>query len=108
MEGELENHLDEEERSSGNRKNGKTSKKLKTADGSIDLETHQNRAASFEPQTEFQTCVVHQFRNSIKYVSSKDQKAFMADLKPVYQAVSKDEAEHLLQELEEKWGKNIR
>lgn len=262
MEGELENHLDEEERSTGNRKNGKTSKKLKTADGTIDLETPRDRSASFEPQivkkretilaesleskiiglyshgmslrdisahikemydteisaatlstitdkviplvkewqsrpleplycivwldamyykvkeegrvinrcvynilginaegrkdllgmyvseseganfwlgvltnlqqrgvvdiliacidnlkgfaeaiasiypqTEVQTCVVHQIRNSIKYVSSKDQKAFMADLKPVYQAVSKDEAEHLLQELEEKWGK---
>jgi len=262
MEGELENHLDEEERSSGNRKNGKTSKKLKTADGTIDLDTPRDRAASFEPQivkkretilaeslegkiiglyshgmslrdisdhikemydteisaatlsaitdkviplvkewqsrpleplycivwldamyykvkeegrvinrcvynilginaegrkdllgmyvseseganfwlgvltnlqqrgvadiliacidnlkgfaeaiasiypqTEVQTCVVHQIRNSIKYISSKDQKAFMADLKPVYQAVSKDEAEHLLQELEEKWGK---
>ena len=262
MEGELEGHLDEEERASGNRKNGKTSKKLKTADGTIDLETPRDRAASFEPQiikkretilaesleskiiglyghgmslrdisahikemydteisaatlsaitdkiiplvkewqnrpldplycivwldamyykvkeegrvinrcvynilginaegrkdllgmyvseseganfwlgvltnlqqrgvadiliacidnlkgfaeaiasiypqTEVQTCVVHQIRNSIKYVASKDQKAFMADLKPVYQAVSKDEAEHQLQELEEKWGK---
>ena len=262
MEGELENHLDEEERSTGNRKNGKTSKKLKTADGTIDLETPRDRAASFEPQivkkretilaesleskiiglyshgmslrdisahikemydteisaatlsaitdkiiplvkewqsrpleplycivwldamyykvkeegrvinrcvynilginaegrkdllgmyvseseganfwlgvltnlqqrgvvdiliacidnlkgfaeaiasiypqTEVQTCIVHQIRNSIKYVASKDQKAFMADLKPVYQAVSKDEAEHQLQELEEKWGK---
>ena len=262
MEGELENHLDEEERATGNRKNGKTSKKLKTADGTIDLETPRDRAASFEPQivkkretilaesleskiiglyshgmslrdisahikemydteisaatlsaitdkiiplvkewqsrpleplycivwldamyykvkeegriinrcvynilginaegrkdllgmyvsdskganfwlgvltnlqqrgvadiliacidnlkgfaeaiasiypqTEVQTCVVHQIRNSFKYVASKDQKAFMADLKPVYQAVSKDEVEHLLQELEEKWGK---
>jgi putative transposase len=262
MDGELENHLDKEERSSGNRKNGRTSKKLKTADGTIDLETPRDRAASFEPQivrkretilaesleskiiglyshgmslrdisahikemydteisaatlsaitdkviplvkewqsrpleplycivwldamyykvkeegrvinrcvynilgidaegrkdllgmyvseseganfwlgvlanlqqrgvadiliacidnlkgfaeaiasiypqTEVQTCVVHQIRNSIKYVASKDQKAFMADLKPVYQAVSKDEAEQYLQELEEKWGK---
>ena len=60
---------------------------------------------SIYPQTEVQTCVVHQIRNSIKYMASKDQKAFMADLKPVYQAVSKDEAEHQLQELEEKWGK---
>jgi len=262
MEGELEGHLDEEERASGNRKNGKTSKKLKTADGTIDLETPRDRAASFEPQivkkretilaesleskiiglyghgmslrdisahikemydteisaatlsaitdkiiplvkewqsrpldplycivwldamyykvkeegrvinrciynilgisaegrkdllgmyvseseganfwlsvltnlqqrgvadiliacidnlkgfaeaiasvypqTEVQTCIVHQIRNSIKYVASKDQKAFMTDLKPVYQAVSKDEAEHQLQEVDEKWGK---
>lgn len=57
------------------------------------------------PQTEVQTCVVHQIRNSLKYVASKDQRAFMADLKPVYQAVSKDEAEFRLQELESKWGK---
>lgn len=261
MEGELEGHLDEEERAGGNRKNGKTSKKLKTADGTIDLETPRDRAASFEPQivkkretilaeslepriigmyghgmslrdiaahikdtydtdisastlsaitdkvilvkewqnrpleslycivwldamyykvkdegkivnrcvynvlgintegrkdllgmyiseseganfwlgvlsnlqqrgvediliacidnlkgfseaiasiypqTEVQSCVVHQIRNSIKYVASKDQKTFMADLKPVYQAASKDEAEHQLQELEVKWGK---
>jgi putative transposase len=262
MEGELEGHLDEEERAGGNRKNGKTSKKLKTADGTIDLETPRDRAASFEPQivkkretilaeslepriigmyghgmslrdiaahikdtydtdisaatlsaitdkviplvkewqnrpleplycivwldamyykvkdegkivnrcvynvlgintegrkdllgmyvseseganfwlgvlsnlqqrgvddiliacidnlkgfseaiasiypkTEVQSCVVHQIRNSIKYVASKDQKPFMADLKPVYQAASKDEAERQLQELEAKWGK---
>ena len=262
LEGEMEGHLDEEQRASGNRKNGKGSKKLKTADGTIDLETPRDRAASFEPQivkkretilaesleskiismyghgmsfrdisthikdmydteisaatlsaitdkviplvkewqnrpleplycivwldamfykvkdegrvvsrcvynilginaegrkellgmyvaeseganfwlgvlthlqqrgvsdiliacidnlkgfaeaiasiypaTEVQTCVVHQIRNSLKYVASKDQKPFMVDLKPVYQAVSKDEAEHQLEQLEEKWGK---
>lgn len=262
LEGEMEGHLDEEQRAGGNRKNGKTRKQLKTADGTIDLETPRDRSASFEPQivkkretilaeslenriigmyghgmsfrdisahikdmydteisaatlssitdkviplvkewqarpleplycivwldamfykvkeegkvvnrcvynvlginaegrkdllgmyvseseganfwlgvltnlqqrgvtdiliacidnlkgfceaitsiypaTEVQTCVVHQIRNSIKYVASKDQKPFMADLKPVYQAVSKDEAEHQLGQLEEKWGK---
>lgn len=41
---------------------------------------------SIFPKTEIQNCVVHQIRNSLKYVASKDQKAFMADLKPVYQA----------------------
>lgn len=61
--------------------------------------------ASIFPQTEVQTCVVHQIRNSIKYVASKDQKPFMADLKPVYQATSKEEAEEKLIELETKWGK---
>ena len=50
LEGEMEGHLDEEERATGNRKNGKTSKKLKTADGTIDLETPRDRAATFEPQ----------------------------------------------------------
>lgn len=57
------------------------------------------------PKTEIQLCIVHQIRNSLKYVVSKDQKAFMADLKLVYQASSKDLAEHHLLELGEKWGK---
>ena len=61
-------------------------------------------AASF-PKTEVQLCVVHQIRNSLKYVASKDQKPFMADLKPVYQAETKDLAELNLSKLEEKWGK---
>jgi transposase-like protein len=61
-------------------------------------------AASF-PKTEIQLCVVHQIRNSIKYVASKDQKAFMVDLKTVYQADTKDLAETNLLKLEEKWGK---
>lgn len=57
------------------------------------------------PKTEIQLCIVHQIRNSLKYVVSKDQKAFMADLKQVYRASSKDLAEHHLLELGEKWGK---
>ena len=57
------------------------------------------------PKTEIQLCIVHQIRNSLKYVVSKDQKPFMADLKLVYRATSKDLAEHRLLELEEKWGK---
>lgn len=61
--------------------------------------------ATVYPHTEVQTCIVHQIRNSLKYVASKDQKSFIADLKPVYQAVSKDEAEQQLIDLEVKWGK---
>jgi putative transposase len=57
------------------------------------------------PKTEVQLCIVHQIRNSLKYVVSKDQKAFMADLKLVYRASSQELAEHHLLELEEKWGK---
>jgi transposase-like protein len=57
------------------------------------------------PKTEVQSCVVHQIRNSLKYVVSKDQKEFMADLKPVYQAVNKDSAELQLLKLTEKWEK---
>ncbi|MBQ4796717.1 IS256 family transposase, partial [Pectobacterium versatile] len=55
-------------------------------------------------QTEVQLCVIHQIRNSIKYVASKHHKAFMTDLKPVYRAVSKEAAEMALDELEAKWG----
>lgn len=56
------------------------------------------------PNTEVQLCIVHQIRNSLKFVASKNQKEFMADLKTVYQATSKDVAEHNLLKLEEKWG----
>ena len=57
------------------------------------------------PQTEVQSCIVHQIRNSLKYVTSKDQKAFMADLKLVYRASTKDLAEQELDALDQKWGK---
>jgi putative transposase len=61
--------------------------------------------ATVFPKTEIQLCIVHQIRNSLKYVVSKDQKAFMADLKQVYQASSLDLSEQRLLELDEKWGK---
>ncbi|MCT7573045.1 IS256 family transposase [Aliarcobacter butzleri] len=57
------------------------------------------------PHTEVQLCIIHQIRNSIRYVASKNHKEFMSDLKPVYQAVSKEVAEQELQKLDEKWGK---
>jgi len=57
------------------------------------------------PQTEVQTCIVHQIRNSIKYVASKDQKAFMADLKPVYRADNELLGLDSLEGLNSKWGK---
>ena len=56
------------------------------------------------PDTEVQQCVIHQIRHSLKYVASKHQKEFMADLKPVYRAVSKEAAEMELDRLESKWG----
>jgi len=61
--------------------------------------------AAIFPETETQLCVIHQIRNSMKYVASKNQKAFMADLKPVYRAETKEAAEIALDELEAKWGK---
>lgn len=60
--------------------------------------------AAIFPETETQLCIIHQIRNSLKYVASKNQKAFMADLKPVYRAPTKEAAELALDELEEKWG----
>ncbi|MDS1370389.1 IS256 family transposase [Aliarcobacter butzleri] len=57
------------------------------------------------PNTEVQLCIVHQIRNSIRYVASKNQKEFMKDLKLIYQAISKEAAEMELDNLESKWGK---
>jgi putative transposase len=57
------------------------------------------------PYTEIQTCVVHQIRNSIKYVASKDQRTFIADLKLVYRADNESQALTELDALKEKWGK---
>jgi transposase-like protein len=57
------------------------------------------------PETEVQLCIVHQIRNSLKYVASKNQKQFAGELKKVYQAFTKEEAESELDKLEEKWGK---
>ena len=59
---------------------------------------------SVYPQTSVQLCIVHQIRNSIKYVGSKHQKEFLCDLKAVYGAVSKDSAASQLDVMEKKWG----
>lgn len=56
------------------------------------------------PNTAVLLCIVHQIRNSIKYVGSKHQKEFLKDLKRVYGAVSKEAAETELDNLEAKWG----
>jgi transposase-like protein len=61
--------------------------------------------SSVFPQVEIQSCIVHQIRNSLKYVASKDQRIFMKDLKCVYQAVNKTQAELELVKLDETWGK---
>lgn len=56
------------------------------------------------PKALTQLCIVHQIRNSLKYVGSKYQKEFLADLKPVYRAASLEIAETELDKLEAKWG----
>jgi len=60
------------------------------------------------PQAKVQRCVIHQIRHSLKYVTWKDRKAFTADLKTVYQAATREEAEANLQKLEEKWSHKYR
>lgn len=55
------------------------------------------------PQTEIQQCIIHQIRNSTKYVSYKDIKALMADLKKVYGAVDEETAIYELDNFAQKW-----
>ena len=61
--------------------------------------------SSVFPKTEIQKCVVHQIRNSIRYISYKDTREFTSDLKEMYNAPTLEQAEFKLDELEEKWGK---
>jgi putative transposase len=57
------------------------------------------------PQTQIQKCIVHQIRNSTRYVSYQDLKKFTTDLKPIYKAISEEKALEELDRFEEKWGK---
>jgi transposase-like protein len=68
------------------------------------LKGFTNAILSVFPKTQVQLCIVHQIRNSLKYIASKDQKEFMRDLKKVYRAVNKEVAEDELLNLEEKWS----
>jgi putative transposase len=56
------------------------------------------------PNADIQTCVIHQIRNTIKYIGSKHQKEFMKDLKTVYKAATEEIALQNLELLENKWG----
>lgn len=60
-------------------------------------------AAAF-PKAEYQRCIVHQVRNTMKYVSDKDRKPFCADLKTIYQAPTEEKALDALERVTEKWG----
>jgi len=57
------------------------------------------------PKTEVQLCIIHQIRNSMKYIPWKHYREFVKDLKKIYQATTLDIAEHQLTELEKKWEK---
>jgi putative transposase len=62
-----------------------------------------NALATVFPKTENQLCIIHMIRNSTKYVSYKDLKSVMEDLKKVYGAVSEDAAMYALDEFREQW-----
>ncbi|RJR13043.1 IS256 family transposase [Candidatus Parcubacteria bacterium] len=57
------------------------------------------------PKSEIQRCIIHQLRNSFKYVSHKDVKAFCSDFKAVYTAINEEAALAELEALDAKWGK---
>ena len=59
-------------------------------------------AAAF-PKTEYQRCIVHQVRNTLKYVPDKDRKAFATDLKTIYHAATEEKARTALDTVSEKW-----
>lgn len=61
--------------------------------------------SSIYPACEIQTCIIHQIRNSLKYVTYKDRSEFVKDLKLIYKADTKDIAEDNLIRLADKWGK---
>jgi len=56
------------------------------------------------PQAWVQTCIVHQIRNSMRYVAYRDRKRAAADLKPVYRAVNAEAAEEALAAFDQRWG----
>ena len=60
---------------------------------------------SIFPKTKNQLCIVHQIRNSCKFVPYKDIKAVCADLKKIYGAVNLEDAEYAKEEFREKWDK---
>lgn len=57
------------------------------------------------PETKIQLCIIHQIRNSIKYVNYKEQREFIEDLKEVYKAINADIALNALNSMYDKWGK---
>lgn len=66
-----------------------------------DLEGFPEAIQTIYPDTAMQLCVIHQFRDSLKYVAWKNQKELKVDLKLVYRALTKQSAEESLTQLEE-------
>ena len=65
---------------------------------------HQRSNRCCFSKTEYQRCIVHQVRNTLKYVPDKDRKAFAADLKTIYQAADEKKALAALDRVTEKWS----
>jgi len=63
---------------------------------------------SIFPKTDVQLCIVHQIRNSIKYVSWKDEREVIKDMKSIYKANNYEEAEKALKKFDEKWSKQYK
>lgn len=59
--------------------------------------------AAAYPKTEYQRCMVHQVRNTLKYVADKDRKPFATDLKTIYLAPTEEKAREALEKVTEKW-----
>jgi putative transposase len=70
------------------------------------LKGFQDAISAVYPQAQIQRCIIHQIRSSTRYVSYKDIKSLMKDLKLVYQAVTEEEALENLSRFKEKWGKS--
>ena len=60
--------------------------------------------AAAYPKTEYQRCMVHQVRNTLKYVADKDRKPFAKDLKAIYHAPTEEQALEALESVTEKWA----
>ena len=57
------------------------------------------------PLTRIQLCIIHQIRTSLRYVTEKDRKMVMEDLKPVYRTINQEQGFEKLLEFEDKWEK---
>lgn len=55
------------------------------------------------PNTEYQRCIIHQVRNTLKYVADKDKKKFATDLKTIYQAPTEKAGNECMLEITQKW-----
>ena len=71
---------------------------------SDDLPGVEDAVKSVYPEVEYQGCVVHVIRNSLKYVSYQDKREFSRDLRPIYQASTEEAALRSLDALKDNWG----